>query len=206
MKNEVTIKGPDHDGFEQTAQIDAGLGAIKTIDGHETLIHQGQAFTYSYSTTTASTDDHRTGIAFTTPALATAEIHMTFFGTASHAAEITLSESPTLDSDPGANVTPLNRNRNSTTASKMGSHETTATVNEITTLTEAQIAAGTFTAGDQLAYEVMIAGGGPRAIGGASRSEGEWILKAATTYIVWIQNIGASANTQLIDLAWSEVC
>ena len=205
MKNLATLLVKKTDGAEMQLEGDGDTGALKIIESEHAKIHDGYSFSASYSTTTAATDDHRTGISFTTPAASVGEMHAVFTATASHAAEVTLSEAPTLDSDPGANVAPYNRNRNSTVTSICGSSETTPTLNEYTTLTEAQIAGGTFTAGTNIAYEVLVAGGGPKALGGASRAGQEWELKAATKYIFWVQNIGNNANTHVLNMDWYEV-
>ncbi len=205
MKNIVQLVLKDVNGAETDIYADRNNKAIYTIEAEHAKVHEGRSFTASYSTTTANTDDHRTMISFTTPAESVAELHMVVTATASDAAEVFISEAVTIDSDPGANVNPLNRDRNSTVTSKIGSQETSPTLNEYTTLNETQAAAATFSAGTQLAYEVLAAGSGPKAVGGSARGSQEFVLKYATKYAVWIQNIGASANTQVLNIDWYEI-
>jgi hypothetical protein len=74
----------------------------------------------------------------------------------------------------------------------------------VTTYTEAQLATATVSGGTELEHELLGGGSGPHALGGASRGEEEWILKPNTIYLVYVQNIGANANTHVISLNWYE--
>lgn len=204
MKNIVKLVLPDIDGVDTEVYADPDAKAIYTIEAEHAKIHEGRSFTASYSTTTGSSDDHRTMISFITPAEGVAILHMVVTATADNPAEVFVSEAVTIGSNPGANVLVLNRDRNSDVTSKMGSQESSITLNEYTTLDESQVNGASFTAGTQIAYEVLAAGGGPKAVGGSSRGAQEFELKYATKYAVWIQNIGASINTQVLNIDWYE--
>jgi len=193
----------DSQGLERVLRVDKSTNSLQTIEYAHHEIHSGSSFSAHYSLTTASTDDHRTGIGFTTPA-GLKWPHMTIEVTASDPAELFFLEGPTLDADPGTNVVVYNRNRNSDNEATIGSLEATPTANEITTLTEAQIGAATFSGGTELEYMLLAGGGGPKAVGGSARGSQEWILQPSTKYMIYLQNVGANANTHVIHIDWYE--
>lgn len=182
---------------------DASTGAVMTVEYAHHEIHSGSSFAVGYSVTTGNNDDHRTSIGFTAPNT-TKWMHLVATVSASHAAEFFLREAPTIDNDAGTQAVAYNRNRNSTKVSTVLSLEGTPTAGSVTTFTEAQLAGATFSGGTSLEYVLMQAGGGPKAVGGASRGSQEWILDQGVTYLLTVQNVGANANTHVIHLDWYE--
>lgn len=185
------------------AKIDPQTNALVVIPYEHYELHGESAFTIHYTVTTANSDDHRTGIVFKTPA-GSKKAHMTIEVTASHPAEAFLLEGPTIDDDPGANIVTYNRDRSSSVTSILTSKEATGTAGEVTTLTEAQIAAASFSGGTELDYMILAGGEGPKAFGGQDRSAQEWILKPSTVYMVYLKNIGANTNIHLLRFDWYE--
>lgn len=175
------------------------------IDFDHEKIHDGESFTAYYTLTTSSDDAHRTGIFILTPAAVTGRCHMVVSFSASHAATFSINEGVTFDVNEGTNGQPIyNRYRDSTKVSTVSDNATAPVANKMCTLTEAEIAAGNFAAGTVIRTEPLVAGGGPKAAGGAARGEQEYILKAATKYIFMVTNVGANANTHHILLDWYE--
>ena len=131
---------------------------------------------------------------------------MLFSFSASTAANSHVLEAPTIAANIGTHAVVIyNRYRDSTTASVVKDNATSAAVNKITTLTEAQIDGDvTFAEGTVLRTEPLVIGSGPKPAGGASRGAQEYILKANTAYIAMIQNTTAAANAHLIELDWYE--
>ena len=168
-------------------------------------IHGGSSFTVHYSLTTAATNAHRTGIFIKTGLNTGPLCHMVAEFSCSHAAVYSINEGVTFDVNEGTNGQPIyNRYRDSTKVSTVSDNATAPVANKICTLTEAEIAAGNFAAGTVLRSAPMVAGGGPKAAGGDSREEQEYILKANTKYIFMVTNVGANANTHHILLDWYE--
>ena len=202
-----TLLAEISDGVFGQVRMDALTGALLAIAPAHKEIHDGDSFQAHYTLTTAATDDHRTGIGFQTAAGTQAkQMHLVIEVAASQPAEAFLLEAPTIDDDPGTNIVVLNRNRVGTpdTAVVVGSLEATPQLNEFTTLSEAQIAAATFSGGTELDYMLLAGGEGPRAFGGSSRGAQEWVLKAATKYVIYIQNIGANANIHALNANFYE--
>ena len=194
-------------GVFESIMMDPHSGSLLFIDPAHKEIHDGDSFQAHYTVTTASTDDHRTMIGFETAAASEdKKMHMIIEVAASQPAEAFLMEGVTIDDDPGANVAVLNRNRVGTpdTAVVIGSLEASVQLGEFTTLNEAQVAAATFSGGTELDYMLLAGGEGPRAFGGSSRGSQEWMLKAATKYVIYIQNIGANANIHAINANFYE--
>ena len=176
---------------------------VALTDGeHE--IHEGRSFTAFFAITTAATNGHRSGLYISTPA--TPDIHMVFSGSSSTAADITISEAPTIASGTGtAAGTVFNRRRGSTTLSSVFDNASTPAVNKFTTITEAQFAGdGTWATGTVLRTQPLSTGAGPKPAGGESREEAEYILKPSTKYVVLITNTAASANDHLVQMDWYE--
>lgn len=178
------------------------LALINLTHGHHE-IHKGSSFCADYTITTAATDDHRTAIGFNTPNTAKWG-HLTIIISASQPAEFFLDEAPTIDDDAGTQKTILNRNRNSPTISVMTSLESAPTANQVTTFTEAQIAAASYSAGTIIENPQFSGGQGPFAIGGSLRGTQEIILKQNTKYLFFLQNVGANANVHYIQLNFYE--
>ena len=194
----------DGSGGTYTWPIDGLTNALRTIDYAHHEIHSGSSFAAHFDNTTTSDDDHRSVIAFTTPA-GTKLCHLVMSASASSAAEAFIIEAPaTIDLDEGTEATVINRYRDSTKESIVLSLEDPAVANTVTTFTEAQIAGASLTGGTQIEYAVIAAGSGPKALGGVARGSQEWILAAETTYLFIVQNVGASANIHHIALDWYE--
>lgn len=172
------------------------LAGINLTHGHH-HIHGGESFCADHTTTTASTDNHRTALGFKTPNTARWG-HLTIIISASQPAEFFLDEAPIIDDDAGTQKNILNRNRNSSATSVMLSLEGTPVANKVTTFTEAQIAAANYVAGTIIENPQFSGGQGPFSIGGSLRGTQEIILKQNTKYLFILQNVGANANVQYI--------
>jgi len=183
--------------------VDSTTNALTVVtDSHE-KIHAGESFSIHVDNTTSNTDDHRTLVGFETPAGAK-WIHLVMQGSASSAAEAFLVEAATIDDDEGTQVAALDRNRNTANTSAILSLENPAVAGSATWMTEAQLADANFSYVTQLAHTQLIAGSGPKAIGGTARESQKWILKAGIKYALFIQNIGASINLHEIQLDFFE--
>ncbi len=189
-------------GYDEP-RIDASTSAVQVITNAHHEIHGGSGFSVHIENTTDSTDDHRTLLGFETPA-GTNWAHLVVILWASGAAEAFFYEGVTIDDGEGTEVTINDRNRNTANTSTMLSFENPAVAGLATWMTEAELTNAQFSAATTLEHVTLVAGGGPKAIGGDSRSTQEWILKAATKYAIVIQNIGASANVHGIELDWYE--
>ena len=177
---------------------------MQVVDYAHHEIHSGSSFHVGYSVTTASSDDDVTGIMFTTPNT-TKWLHLVATFNCSDPAEAIINEAPTLaDAGDGTDKVVLNRNRNSATTSTVSSLEDTPTVGSVTTMTEAEWTAVGVTNGTELEHEFLAGGSGPKAIGGTARGTQEWVLKQNTTYVFYLQNTGANANSHSISLDWYE--
>ena len=184
-------------------RADLSTHTLQTIDYEHHEIHSGNSFVVHFSNTTANTDNHRTGIAFKTPV--TAEMHLVATLSASGAAEVFFLEAPTIGTAAaGTRKAIYNRNRVSATTSLCRDEEAGYVAGGVSTYIEAQLVTANVSAGTELEYVVLQAGGGPKPLGGSSRGTQEWILKADTLYLIYIQNIGASANVHNISLDWYE--
>jgi hypothetical protein len=184
--------------------IDAATNAMLTVSYEHHEIHSGSAFHVGYSVTTANSDDDVTAIMFTTPNT-TKWVHITATFTCSSAAEAILLEAPTLaDSGDGSDLAVLNRNRNSSATSTVQSLEDTPTVGSVTKMNEAEWTQVGVSGGTELEHEYLAGGDGPKTLGGTTRGSQEWVLKQNTTYIFYLQNTGASANSHSISLDWYE--
>jgi len=173
-----------------------------TYEHHE--VHAGSSFHVGYSVTTASNDNDVTGIMLKTPDTAK-ECHLIATFTCSDPAEAIINEAPTLaDSGDGSDKVVLNRDRNSSKTSTVQSLEDTATVGSVTTMNETEWTAVGVSSGTELEHVWLQGGSGPKAVGGTSRGEQEWILKQNTVYVFYLQNTGANDNAHSISLDWYE--
>ena len=189
----------EYDRYAQDASTEAAT--IIEYEHHE--IHAGSSFAVHIDNTTLSSDDDRTFVGFETPSGAK-WLHLIIQGSASSAAEAFLVEDVTIDDDEGTQVVALDRNRNTANTSVVMSLQATPTVGSATWMTEAQLALANFSYVTLLDHVQLVAGAGPKAIGGTARSSQEWMLKAGKKYGLFIQNIGASTNLHEIHLDWYE--
>jgi hypothetical protein len=175
---------------------------INTEYTHEE-IHDGNAFTAAYKTTTANSNSVRSAILFKTGAK---EIHMVASFSCVSAANAGIYEQPTVAANVGTHTnTPINRNRRSPKTSTIISNATVPLADRYTTLTEAQIAGdGTFALGAELRLQPLKTSTGVNALGGESRDSQEYVLNPDTKYLFIIQNTVAAINDQLIILDWYE--
>jgi len=184
--------------------VDAITGAVLTIPYPEHEIEEGNSYTAHFTNTTTSDDDHRSVLALTTPS-GPRWIRLIFSVTATHPADAIILEGPTtIDKGEGTEVTVFNRNRNSDNTSVALSIEAPPVSGLATTFTEAQIAGATLAGGTQLEHRILAGGDGSKAIGGVSRDSSAWVLQSDTTYLFYLQNIGANENTHHINLDFFE--
>jgi len=186
--------------------LDNLANAIKIIDYDHHEIHGGSSFTAYYTVTTAATDTHRSGLYIKTPAAGGKLCHMVVSFSASAAADFSICEAPTIAANIGTHaVVVYNRYRDNAKTSGVLSNATAPVANNYTTLTEAEIAGdGTWATGTVIRTEPLKIGDGPKAAGGTSRGDQEYILKAGTAYVFLITNTAATANTHHILVDWYE--
>ena len=200
----ASILRATYDGTNNAkVRIDPSTSSLQTIDYAHHEIHSGSSFTVHIQNTTANTDDHRTLIGFETPA-GTKLAHLIVDASSSGAAEVFLYEGVTIDDDEGTELTIEDRNRSTDNTSTMTSFQNPAVAGFATWMLEAEVAAANFTTGTTLDHVTLVAGSGPKALGGEVRGTQEWVLAASTKYAVVVQNIGASVNLHRIHLDWYE--
>ena len=171
--------------------------------GHQE-IHEGRSFTAYFQNTTAADPADRSGIFIKTPN-STTLLHLVASFSTSLGATYSICEAPTLTANIGTHTAVIyNRYRDSTTVSTAVNNATTPVAGKITTLIEANFAAGSWAAGTVLRTASLVAGTGPKPAGGVSRDTEEYILKANTKYVFVITNTTSSATTHTILLDWYE--
>jgi len=192
-------------GFNVNPAQDGITTALRIVDYAHHEIHSGSSFHCYFNITTAATTAHRSGIYIKTPAAGGKLVHLIVEFSCTAAADLSIHEAPTLTANIGTHgVAIYNRYRDSVKASGCFDNATTPAVNKVTTLTEANIAAGSWAAGTVLMKEPLNAGGGPKPAGGNSRGSEEIILAANTAYVFMITNTVATANVHHISLDWYE--
>ena len=189
-------------GYDKV-RIDGSTNSLQTIEYEHHEIHQGSTFSVHIDNTTANTNDHRTLVGFETPDN-TKWLHMVFTASASSAAEVFLVEGVTIDDDEGTEIVALDRNRNTANTSTILSLQNPAVAGSVTWMLEAEIADATFSYVRILDHAQLVAGSGPKALGGTARATREWILDQGIKYAIWVQNVGASVNLHEIHLDWYE--
>lgn len=156
-------------------------GAVVTVDEAHHEAHDGSAFVIVHSGTKNSTE--YICITFTTPALATASIHMVVYASGSGVSTLEIGEGATASGGSGATV--VNRNRNSSaTTSLTGS-----------AVDDAVSALGT------TIYALGIGAGQNN--GDEHRNDVEFILKASTKYALKLTS-GAATNALRLIASWYE--
>jgi hypothetical protein len=160
--------------------IHAGLGFFRTI----------------YS---ADIDGSEITMAFKTPVFATAQIHLLAHFSAAAGALVTIYEGGDLAvSNAGADVAPVNRNRELATASKMSGYDTAAwvankvTVNGVLSQTTATVL-----------DEIPIGAG--RKDSGDHDASWELVLKGATVYGIHLDDLSGATNVAHMTVSWFEV-
>ncbi len=194
----------DDDGFLDTkvqGAMDTISGSLTTISNAHHLIHDGVTFFVTHVDDSPPTNiADQSMIAFKTHA--TTKIHMLYRGTASAAAEFQVWEGPSAGAAGGTEVSVLNRDRDSATASTMrGARVLTAA--KVTTYVIAD--SGNVTGGTIIYREQMGASGqGLMTTGGNTRDVGEMILKSDTVYAFVVESLDVNDNIHQIYLTWYE--
>ena len=198
------LRGLVGDNVSRRIRLDDSTHALHTIDYPHHEIHSGSSYTAQYSITTAATSGHRSGIYIKTPAVK--EIHLVVSFSATHAADASIQQAPTIAANIGTHaVQIINRNLGSSKTSQLTDNATVPAANKITTLSEAQIAGdGTWALGTVVRDVPLTTGTGPKPLGGNARSSQEYILKPSTAYVFLLTNTAASANTHHILIDWYE--
>jgi len=178
------------------------LSAVSIDFAHDEL-HEGSSYSVDYSETTASSDDDRTIIGLTTSNTAKWN-HVVITITASGAAEFFIYEAPTFTAGQGTDGAIYNRQRNSSKASTTLNQDAAPERGKVSTYDEAEAVNLNYSGGTLIDYQLMASGTGPKPVGGTSRGVQEWVLKQNTSYLFIVQNVGASANTHVINLSWYE--
>jgi hypothetical protein len=165
--------------------IDDTTGAMNVIDYAHHEIHEGSTFSLIHATSLVDPATYKWGL--TTPNTAI-RCHLLIAVTSSGASNWVFYENPATYTG-GAAWTAMNRTRNSVTA---------ATLVGLTNVTS--------TGGTELGIEYIgTAGGGPAspALGGSSRTIGEWILKQNEQYTLWCTTDGADIDVS-VAFIWYE--
>ena len=185
-------------------RIDASTNSLQTIGYEHHEIHAGSSFTAHFDNVTANSDDDVSCIGFTTPG-GLKYIHMFIQVTASSPAEFFLEEGVTITDGKGTEVTIYNRNRNAGTTSTVINLAGTPAAGSVTTYNEVQINDTSGYSAGTILDHIMLAGGeGPKAVGGTSRNDAEWVLDAGVDYFFRLQNVGQNVNIHEIHLDWYE--
>ena len=184
--------------------VDSTTLALKGIDYAHAEIHSGDSFTAYYTETTDGTDAHRSSIFMLTPA--TPYFHMVASFASSTPANFSINEGVTFDVNAGTNgVAVYNRRRVAGSGNSTCIDNATAgAANKVTTLDEGEVNGGSYSAGTVLRTETLHVGTGPKAAGGASRDEQEYILKPSTKYVFMVTSTTAVVNIHHIYLDWYE--
>lgn len=184
-------------------KVDAATNALVSITLAHHEIHEGCAFSVHIDNTTANSGDDRTLLGFECPGDAS-WAHLTVQASASNAAEVFLYEDVTIDDDEGTEIPIEDRNRNTGNTSTMLSFGNPAVAGLATWMNESEVNLANFSAATILDHFQLVAGAGPKAVGGDQRAEQEWVLKQGLKYAVVIQNIGATVNLHEIHLEFYE--
>ena len=193
----------DDTWYQTSTAVDSATHVTTTIEYEHHEIHSGSSFTANFDNTTTNDDDHRSAIGFQVSDTARWP-HMVINVSSSHPAEFSLIEAPTIDLAAGTEVVIYNRDRNSLNVSTILDLASPQVAGKVTTYTEAQIGAATFSGGTVLAHKTLIGGGGPQAVGGVGRGGQEWILDQGAKYVLVMQNIGGNINLHEIHMDWYE--
>ena len=196
----VQIKGYTGASY-QYPRLDASTFAIETITVEHHEVHGGRSFTCHYTQLVSDIAD-RSIIAFLTPS-GLKEIHIIMAIAAQDAALAYILEAPTVTADTGAPLTVFNRNRVIDSASIIiDTSQNPDVVGQATYFTEATM--GNVTGGTKLEEVQMIAGQGPRILGGQTRGSEEFILAPSTQYAFVIESLNNNDNLHNIRLDWYE--
>ena len=204
MTDQLKVRYGDGHNHIDDVRMDANTNVLLSMEYEHAAIHSSNSYHVSYSVTTANSDDDVTAIMFRTPK-SSKNVHIIATFACSDPAEAIINQGPTLaDAGDGSDKAILNRDRNSSNTSKVESLEDTPTVGSVTTMNETEWTAVGVTGGTELDHIYLAGGSGPFAVGGVSRGSQEWILKADTIYVFYLQNTGANANSHSISLDWYE--
>lgn len=166
--------------YKTTIPTDTTTGGVETITTEHHEVHEGGAYVIAHSGTKNSSEE--INIVFTTPALATAGIHLTVAASGSGVSTLAIREGAV--SSGGSAATARNRNRNSANTSTLTSPVTDATVSSSgTVLFSLGIGAGQKESGEH-------------------RGD-EFLLKASTKYALQLTS-GAASNALRLVANWYE--
>ena len=170
---------------------------IPRIDYPHMKIHDGYMFrVYNDEATMATTE--AINIAFKTPAVTSATIHMFIDCATAVGGLLEVLEGATWTAQSGTKFVPLNANRNSATTSLIKGNETTT----VFTAGEVAIDVTTvLTTNATVPYQVRLFGANKSP--NETRGEIEVILKADTLYVIRFTALGAS-NGGHLNLVWYE--
>ncbi len=190
----------DEDG--RIFPIDPSTGAVTVIQQGQHEVNEGDAFVCHYVQTVSDTND-KSIISFLTPD-STFLVHLTMSVYASTAANAFVYEAPTITNNTGASLTVFNRRRANPTQDTrvIDTSSNPNTAGQATFFTE--VTMGNVTSGTEMAHVPLVAGDGPKAVGGESRDEREWILKRGTLYAFVVHSTSDLDNTHWISLNWHE--
>lgn len=186
----------------QLARLDPSTFALNCIDYEHHEAHAKRAFTAHYTQLVSDTGDMSI-ISFKTPN-GDDHVHVIMAVAAQDAALAYILEAPTITDNTGAPLTVWNRFRDGVLVPSgvIDTSQNPDVVDQATFFTETTM--GNVTSGDKLEEVQMIAGQGPRILGGSTRGSQEFILAKNTLYAFVIESLNNNENLQNIRLDWYE--
>lgn len=174
------------DNDEHVANVDEIVNALQTIDVFHYEIHEGNAYSLSQFFVALANSATATMMVST---IGGCHPHFELGVISEGNAYVLLQASPTIKHS-GTTMTPVNRDRTSSNASKLVGHYSVSGV--------------TSYAGTTLWKGIIPGGVKNTAVGGTSTQRQEWILNSGTTYIIAVRNIAGSAKNVSVDANWYE--
>ncbi len=197
----VTIKGTATSGA-QLIKLDDATYAIASIDIPHLEIHEKKSFHCHYDQEVSDTGD-KTIISFKTPNNGDF-VHIIASVASQDATRAYILESPTITDNTGAPLTVFNRYREGVLVPSgvIDTSQNPDVSDQATLFTE--VTMGNVTGGVELDSLQLVAGQGPRIIGGRERGEEEWVLDEDTLYAFIIESLNNNANLHNLRLDWYE--
>ncbi len=197
----VTIKGTATSGA-QLVKIDDATYALISVDIPHFEIHEKKSFHCHYDQEVSDSGD-KTIISFKTPNNGDF-VHIIASVSSQDASRSYILESPTITDNTGAPLTVFNRFREGVLVPSgvIDTSQNPDVSDQATFFTE--VTMGNVTGGVELDSLQMVAGQGPRIIGGRERGEEEWVLDEDTLYAFVIESLNNNNNLHNLRLDWYE--
>jgi len=191
-------------GLKVSAAYNEHCKTWTTLDIAHRGIHDGCSFTCDFVDGTPTNVGEATTVVFKTSDSAT-EVHLIFSAEASVGATAHLYEGSTMDANEGTDLTIYNRRCGSVNASTVLANTSPAASGKATSFTQAQLAEADFVAGTELYSATLLAGDGPKPLGGSFCDTQEWLLNSDTQYAFQIKSLTNDDNLHHMMLDWYEI-